>query len=330
MLAEDAPHFLRGIGALTPACLIAAIGIEAALSFLSRRGLLANPLRAVFPVGLPSVAAAAILLLGANATRLDYFGAYVTNPMTGYWLEANNTALAEQVRADLDAGRDVRLDARLANDNPALRFLAPELARARVVGESAPGAAAGERASLIVDPNHGLGAWTSALPLSRIRVVAGPLAQNDLDSAPRRSFVAFLSDAPGPANAASAVAFDNGVELLAVDARGGDGPEAAVTVTMTWRLAAPIAIDEAVFVHWVRAGGVIAQSDASPGLGYFPMPAWRPGDTVVDARVLRAPRGWEAGDELRLGVYRRSDLRRAAIVGGPEAGATYVKLLVAR
>ena len=330
MLAEDAPHFLRGIGALVPACLLAAVGIEAALAFLSRRGLLANPLRRLIPVGLPAVAAAAIIVLGANATRLDYFESYVTHPMTGYWLEANNTALAAQITSDLGAGRAVRLDARLANDNPALRFLVPDLAKAQIVDESNRGAAAGERTALIVDPNHGLGSWTLTVPQSQTRVVEGPLAQNDLDTTPRRSFVAFLSD-PMPLGERSAVAlFDNGVELLSAEARVGQGPEAAVIVSMTWRAAAPLATDEAVFVHWIRGGGVIAQSDASPGLGYFAMPAWRIGDSVIDVRTLRAWRGWEPGDELRLGVYRRSDLRRASIVGGPDAGTTYFSIMAGR
>ena len=330
VLAEDAPHFLRGIGALVPACLVAAVGLEAALAYLSRRGLLANPLRSLLPVGLPAVAAAAILLLGANATRLDYFGSYVVNPMTGYWLEAQNTALAAQLNADLKAGRSVRLDARLANDNPALRFLVPDLAQARVVDESNRGAAAGGRTALIVDPNHGLSPWASTVPVSQIRVVEGPLAQNDLDTTPRVSFVAFLSDPTPQFDRSAAVLFDNGVELLSAEARVGEGPEAAVTVTMTWRAAAPLAIDEAVFVHWIRGGGVIAQSDASPGLGYLPMPAWRMGDSLVDVRVLRAWRGWEPGDELRMGVYRRSDLRRASIASGPDAGATYFRLVARR
>jgi hypothetical protein len=112
--------------------------------------------------------------------------------MTGYWLEANNTALAAQITSDLGAGRAVRLDARLANDNPALRFLVPDLAKAQIVDESNRGAAAGERTALIVDPNHGLGSWTLTVPQSQTRVVEGPLAQNDLDTTPRRSFVAFL------------------------------------------------------------------------------------------------------------------------------------------
>jgi hypothetical protein len=194
------------------------------------------------------------------------------------------------------------------------------------VEESNPGSTPGERTSLIIDPNHGLGAWTATLPLSATRVVEGPLAQNDLDRTPRRAYVAFLSEASRLANASRVAVFDNGVELTLADARVGDGPDSGVSVTMTWRAATPVATDDAVFVHWIRAGGVIAQSDASPGRGHLPMPAWRPGESVVDVRVLRAPQGWEPGDELRLGVYRRSDLRRAMVVGGQASGATYVAL----
>lgn len=78
--------------------------------------------------------------------------------------------------------------------------------------------------------------------------------------------------------------------------------------------------DDAVFVHWMRAGQLIAQSDGSPGLGFLPMPAWRPGETLLDVRTLAAPGGWQPGDALRVGLYRRSDLQRVPVqTGGRDA-----------
>lgn len=320
MLAEDAPHFLRGIGALVPACILAAVGIEAALAFLSRRGLLANPLRRWLPVGLPAIVAAMILLLGGNATRLDYFGAYVTHPMTGYWLEAQNTALAAQINSDLGAGRGVRLDARLADNNPALRFLVAGLDRVVIVNEGVPGVASSASSTLIVDPNQPIAQMRASLPIARTRVILGPLAQNDLDTLARRAYVAFVSEAmPSPGGVPRAT-FANGAALVEAVAHSHSVPERGIEISLTWRAEKPMLADNAVFVHWMRAGQLIAQSDGSPGLGFLPMPAWRPGETLLDVRTLSAPGGWQPGDALRVGLYRRSDLQRVPVqTGGRDA-----------
>ncbi len=324
MLAEDAPHFLRGIGALVPACLLAAVGIEAALAFLSRRGLLANPLRRWVPVGLPAVAAAGIVLLGGNATRLDYFGSYVTHPMTGYWLEAQNTALAAQINSDLAAGRAVRLDARLADNNPALRFLVAGLDRVVFVSEGSPGTTPSGGSTLIVDPNHPVALMQASLPVARTRVILGPLAQNDLDTVARRSYVAFMSEAAPAPGATPRAVFADGAALVGAAVRSPSVPEHGIEVRLIWRAEKPMIADDVVFVHWMRAGQLIAQSDGSPGLGFLPMPAWRPGETLLDVRTLTAPGGWQTGDELRVGLYRRSDLLRVTVLRGGRGADDFV------
>jgi 4-amino-4-deoxy-L-arabinose transferase-like glycosyltransferase len=329
LLAEDAPHFLRGIGALAPACLVAAVGLEAALAYLSRRGLLANPLRALIPVGLPAVAAAGVLLLGANATRLDYFGSYVANPMTGYWLEAQNTALAAQLDADLKAGRSVRLDARLADNNPALRFLVPGLARATLVSDGAPGSVVSAASTLIVDPNYPIAQMQASLPIARTRVILGPLAQNDLDTVARRSFVAYVSETAPVPGAPPQALFANGAALVAGDLRLSSDIPNGIAVSLIWGADKPVTTDDVAFVHWMRAGRLISQSDGSPGLGYLPMPGWRPGETLLDLRTLTAPDGWQAGDELRIGLYRPSDLQRVRVVVGGRDGDDFVVLALA-
>jgi hypothetical protein len=316
VLAEDAPHFLRGIGALVPACLFAAVGVEAALAYLSRRGLLANPLRKFVPVSLPAVAAAGILLLAGNNTRLDYFQSYVTNPMTGYWLEAQNTALGAQINADLTAGRGVRLDGRLADNNPALHFLVPGLDRVLFVSEGSPGVAAAGGSTLIVDPNYPIPQMRASLPIARTQVILGPLAENDLDTVARRSYVAFVSDATPAPEATPRATFADGVELVNVQVRAPSAPDLGIEVSLTWRAGKPIAVDDVAFVHWIRAGRLIAQSDGSPGQGFLPIPAWRPGATVLDIRTLNAPGGWQPGDEVRVGLYRPGDLQRVKVLTG--------------
>jgi len=82
-------------------------------------------------------------------------------------------------------------------------------------------------------------------------------------------------------------------------------------LTLSWQLSAPVSEDYAVFVHWLRGGQLIAQSDHSAALGYWPMPDWRLGtqgsDVFEDWHVLVVPGGAQRGDEIRVGLYRRGD-----------------------
>ncbi|MEO6063403.1 MAG: hypothetical protein ABIQ99_15835, partial [Thermoflexales bacterium] len=66
------------------------------------------------------------------------------------------------------------------------------------------------------------------------------------------------------------------------------------------------------------------QSDGSPGEGFLPMPAWRPGEILLDIRTLTAPGGWQTGDELWVGLYRRSDLQRVAVLSGGRGADDFV------
>jgi hypothetical protein len=82
-----------------------------------------------------------------------------------------------------------------------------------------------------------------------------------------------------------------------------------------------------VFVHWLRGGQVVAQHDSSPVDGYLPMPAWRVGDVIVDEHTLGVPAGLQAGDQVRVGIYRRSDNTRLRVVdqhGNPTADSVVI------
>ncbi len=323
VLAEDTPHFLRGIGALAPACLLAATGLEQALGFASRQGWLMNPFRAVLPVGLPALIATAVLALTANTTRLDYFESYVRQPMTAFWLEAQNTALADQINSDLLTGVSIRLDARLVDDNPALRFLTPGLSRVGVVSAPAPGAGKLPVARLIVDPNHDYAGMRDSQPAGLLSVIEGPQAQGDLDARPRVAWVAFGST-PMADVVTPRADFVGGATLVSASVRPAIFPLTQTEVTLMWRAVTPIREDDAVFAHWVRDGRIMAQADGSPGLGYLPMPVWRPLDTVLDRRMLRVPGGWQTGDQIRVGLYRRSDGVRRAVISGSSGIEDYV------
>ena len=320
ILAEDTPHYLRAIGALPAACIVTAIGLEAVLAWLSRRGFLSGLtvfLRRV--ISPPAFVAAVLIVLSGISTVSDYFNDYARRPIVAYWLEQQNVALAGSVNDFLDPSRAqnvVQIDKRLADDNPALQFLVPAMENAQDAGdrysirvsEPQPGMAFGR---LIVDPNHDWTAMRNSLPSpTALRVTEGPLAQADKEQQPRRAFVVVdYSDGQPPA--APQHTFERGIGFVdgAVTPASGN----LYTVTLTWSATQPITEDLAVFVHWVRNGEVVAQSDTSPAQGYLPFPTWRPGDWIVDSHVLAPPGGMQAGDEIRAGIYRREGNQRLRV-----------------
>ncbi len=349
ILAEDTPHYLRAIGALPAACIIAALGLEAVLAWLSRRGLLNLPiggLRRIFSP--PALIAAVLLVWTGYGTAADYFNHYVRDAMTAYWLEDSNVQLASAINAytTSNAPESLWLQDRLANDNPALRFLSPtvEENRVSIVNDAKPGLG-GSSVLLLVDPNHDWTRLRAALPaLSQISVTAGPLAQNDLDLAPRRAFIAVSAQplaAPMSLTTSGMPTFGGAIGLNSAHIESTEqgrtprifnsfphtetaqssytGAMQVYTITLAWSATAPITEDYAVFVHWQRNGVVLTQNDSTPAQGYMPMPTWRLGDVIMDTHILTVAGGLQTGDEVDVGVYRRSDNMRLQTRGGLSA-----------
>lgn len=330
VIAEDTPHYLRAIGALPAACLISAVGFEALVAWFSRRGLLAfyRGGSARF-IGPPALLAALVLVLSGVGTVNRYFNVYARMDMTGYWLEQHNVKLAREVNA-YTATHDsasLWLQDRLANDNPALRFLSPAVDDERVtrVGDGTAEPSPPAEVFLLVDPNH---AWTTLLHRlptpARWSVTVGPLAQGDLEAGPRTAYIGVLAKTITPTQQA-AVGFEQGIELQGVQIEAIDWLRssnqlplniaadevprmtAQYTVTLFWRTQQPIPTDYAVFVHVWRAGAVVGQHDSSPAQNYLPMPTWRPSDEIADSHLVRVPGMLQDGDEIRVGVYKRED-----------------------
>jgi 4-amino-4-deoxy-L-arabinose transferase-like glycosyltransferase len=320
ILAEDTPHYLRAIGALPAACIIAAIGLEAVLAWLSRRGIISGLTmflrRRVSP---PAFVAAVLIVLSGISTINDYFNDYVHRPIVAFWLEQQNVALANGVNGFLDPSRAqniVQIDKRLADDNPALQFLVPAMENARDAGDRysvrvaqpQPGMEFGR---LIVDPNHDWTAMRNSLPSpTALRITEGPLAQADKEAQPRRAFIT-VDYSNGQPPAIAKHTFERGIGL--VDGTVAPAAGNLYTVTLTWSATQPITEDLAVFVHWVRNGEVVTQSDGSPAQGYLPFPTWRPGDWIVDQYLLAPPGGLQAGDEIHVGIYRREGNQRLRV-----------------
>ena len=340
VLAEDAPHFLRAVGALPAACIIAAVGLEAALAWLSRRGVLAGLTvflrRRVSP---PAFVAALLLTLSAVTTASDYFTDYVRRALTRYWLEDHNVQMARLINSharDALPPSNIWLEDRLASNNPSLEFLAGGR-WTTVSGEA--NAAAGIPTSpvlLIADPNHDWGDLRAALPApATLSVIEGPLAQGDNDATPRRAFIGVRAEPllPGsPAGRGIQAQFERGIALELASVQPALQPTNFYTVTLIWSASGPIGEDYAIFVHWLRGGRPqpLVQADGSPANGYLPMPIWRAGDRIVDARLLAVPDGAQPADVVSIGIYRREDNRRLSVLdaqGRPSSDSVIISAL---
>jgi 4-amino-4-deoxy-L-arabinose transferase-like glycosyltransferase len=307
VLAEDTPHFLRAIGALPAACVIVAVGLEAALGWASRRGILTGLTFALLRrfISPPAFVASLIIALSAINTVSSYFNDYARREMTGYWLEAQHRALSDAVNAA--DNRSVWIDPRLTNDNAALRFLSG--------GRYTEGIPVGAPLPLrvLLDPKHDWSHFRDAIQANRpvrIAVETGPLAQGDRDP---QALIAFIQLDIDPASSAASQAalqrFDNGFELREASSMPGPAPNDRL-IRLVWHAGLDIQEDHAIFIHWLRNGQLVAQHDGDPGAGYWPTRFWRAGDEVVDMQLISAPGGFQTGDQIIAGLYRRSDNRR--------------------
>ena len=90
-----------------------------------------------------------------------------------------------------------------------------------------------------------------------------------------------------------------------------------------WRIQEPVSDSLVMFVHLGDDVELVAQRDAVPGNGLFPVEDWRPGELVRDQFALLLPPTLPAGEyEIRVGIYDSTTSMRHSLIE-PEGG-TYV------
>jgi len=316
LLAEDAPHFLRGVGVLPVVAFLPALGLDWLADVVKSK------------IGHWAVLALPILF-GLGSTAWAYFGDYACDPMTGYWFERGAVALAGRVNGFLGVGWDgermarggpadrrAHLDPALWEEWPQVRFLvtAPE---AVTVGLEAPAGGRSSRpyqgpVAVFVWP---YGDWQRAWALfpapAKVSVEEGALSQGDRDPKPYMTYLAFFATLPDPAIPALA-RFSGNVEFLGVEVTPTDGytpplvgeDGGGMRVRFRWRATAPLAEDYVAFLHYLRDGERIAQADSRPAGGYYPTILWLPGDVINDDHYITGVSAPLPGhDVLRFGLW---------------------------
>jgi hypothetical protein len=117
--------------------------------------------------------------------------------------------------------------------------------------------------------------------------------------------------------------FEGGIELVAGGVLDDLQPGIPLRMAFDWRIQEPVSDSLVMFVHLGDDVELVAQRDAVPGNGIFPVEDWKPGELVRDQFALLLPPTLPAGEyEIRVGIYDSTTLMRYSLIE-PEGG-TYV------
>ena len=302
ILAEDSPHFLRAVGVLPVALIIPAVGLETLAQWLTVRG------RRALAYGFVS----AVLLIGAAWTIRDY-SRYAVDPETAYAFEDAGVQLSRAARSDRFAGRQVYVADRFARDWTSVPFLIGG-GYIPIPAGTVPQLDAAQPATLFLWPYED---WTKALStLSapvRLQVSAGPLAKGDLDPQPHVGYLNVQIEPIDGANLQPEAQFDNGLHLLGHTIEAID--DGHWRLRTLWQTDRSITGDETFFVHLLVADQMIASQDGDSGGGFYPLRLWKPGDVIIDERIIDVPSQADRAQlQIELGVYNRVTNQRNAVI----------------
>jgi len=110
--------------------------------------------------------------------------------------------------------------------------------------------------------------------------------------------------------------FEGGIELVAAGVLDDPRPGEPLRLAFDWRVAEHVGDSLVMFAHLVRDGShLVAQRDAVPGNGLFPVESWEPGEVVRDQFALQLPPELPPGEyEIQVGVYSATSGQRYRLV----------------
>ena len=307
LLAEDAPHFLRGVGVLPTAALLPAVGLDWLVGQSGYRPRIARALPVAF------------IVAGLGSTAYDYFVRYPAEPLAHHWFEAGPAQLAGEINRLIGEGWDGTLTRHGSTEQPTEIYIdrqlwegwasLPFLLQASAVELLPVDGVVPANVTFVVWPYRD---WAGdVLPYlphpAYLQVHRGPEAQGDLDPAPY-SMATLVSAAPRPDLPPPVAIFDDGIVLRAALVRphtsSPTSPYAAgALVHIWWEATGTPARDLTVFVHYLRDGARIGQHDGQPGFGHLTTTIWQAGDVILDLHPVPGVVPFAEADTLNIGLY---------------------------
>ena len=292
IFAADTPHFLRASGLLPGLIILPAIGLNQIWVWDN----LVNWLRKT---------AVILLMIGSlTMTMRDYIN-YSQSPDTGYLFEQAARILAEKANERV-LGRDTYMDDRFWSGWPSIPFLVtnPEMQRFLPENGLPP---LTRPTQLFIWPYANLDFIPQALPENAlVRPETGPPARGDLESEPYPLYTYYLITPNLPDWPIQA---QFGDKLALRQPPSSNTPilmskPPTVQVDLVWSANSPLSPTASVFVHVIGPQGTIAQYDAFPGDGDWPVNWWRPGLLLHDRRTIPLPVPFNPSRHtILIGVY---------------------------
>jgi hypothetical protein len=303
VLAEDAPHFLRGVGVLPVLFFLPALGLAATGEWLARRW---SPRWA-------TLAIAGVLTLSLGWTVRDYFLRHAPGENAYYQFETGATELAAEINAFLATGQGhVYLDRRLWDGWAGIRFLVSPSPRLTLLDDTPPAGPEAEDVLLLVWPYAEPERYFGLLPPgSLIHVAEGAMERGDLEPEARLLYVRYEAHPVSTSGSPLAV-FGDGILLHeATVTRLDDG---RLRVRLLWQAQTPPESDYTATVQLLGPKGLIAQEDHPPTRGWYPVRRWRPTDRVFDDYFLVPPVPFDpATQRIIVALYDPQTLERLPV-----------------
>jgi len=275
---------------------------------------------------LPALGVVGMLVISALLTARDYFGChsaplislssfnyvgcYQSDPVRGYFFQAQATDLANEINA---AHGTVYLDRRYWDTFASIQFLVFQPDRLHFYKEDQPLQPVDPPFTLFAWPHDGLDAARGVLPKeAEITIAQGPDTRGDQEEEPYTLYVRYTAQPLSVEPSAPLARFENG--LVLVDTQVQFDADKLV-IWLKWRSGSPQAVASQMFLHLLdSAGSIEAQLDEPPGTVYYPPLLWGRGSVIIHRAVLPAVPANLAGIALRVGLYDPASSQRIPIV----------------
>jgi len=323
VLAEDAPHFLRGVGVLPLLCVIPSVALEAGERMITGR----------VSRGAALAAAVLVVILSLGGTWGDYFRRHARSEEAYYQFETGAVEMSAEINSFLGIGwsgeeldaksaalmpqRRVYLAERLWKDWASVRYLVPESDGLMILpadGGIPSGIGSSDDVMLVLWPFERPAEQIGLLPAdSVISIREGAMERGDLEEEARLLYVVYLGQRNRPVTRNLNCEFEKGISLLGSEV-SPSGPQ-GVRVRLIWQATEVLEVSYTVFVHVTSGGQMVASGDSTPAGGYYPTSQWRAGDIIVDDHFISLSEPFDSQEHrIVVGLYELQTLERLLLL----------------
>ncbi len=303
ILAEDTPHFLRGVGILPVACLLPAVGLEQSWRWLAAKRMARR--------WAPSALVLLILAASLGLTVRDY-RRYASDPTTGYAFQSAAVELAHEIES-FDGS--IWISERFEREWESIPYLLGDKEVHWLADGELPQPKTWPAALFLWPYDEAIEPQLAALPTGvSLQGWQGSLIKGDLESTAYPLYWGYRLEQTAETLAEPIASFEDNIELeqaAIIPLSKGTGRNDILQVTLVWSALEKPQADYRVFVHIEGVTGIVAQDDSIPSAGTLPTSWWRAGDWIVDEHTIPMPSPYDQ-EQIKVGLY--DDQKRLGVL----------------